>query len=75
MWSRAKQKMIEKEMIDESHTLYSFRHTAAVNLYMQTKDLFKVQQALGHSSMVVTLTYLRNLGVINRLTSEDIPEL
>lgn len=75
MWSRVKDKMMEVGMIGENHTLYSFRHTAAVNLYMKTKDLFKVQQALGHSSMVVTLTYMRSLGIMNAVTADDVPDL
>ncbi len=75
MWSRAKEKMMQENMIGENHTLYSFRHTAAVNLYMKTKDLFKVQQALGHSSMTVTLTYMRSLGIMNAVTADDVPDL
>jgi site-specific recombinase XerD len=75
MWSRAKEKMLKAGMITEKHTLYSFRHTAAVNLYMKTKDLFKVQQALDHSSMAVTLTYMRSLGIMNAVTADDVPDL
>ncbi len=75
MWSRVKEKMMQENMIGENHTLYSFRHTAAVNLYMKTKDLFKVQQALGHSSMTVTLTYMRSLGIMNATTADDVPDL
>ena len=75
MWSRAKEKIIEDGMIGKNHTLYSFRHTSAVNLYMKTKDLFKVQQALGHSSMAVTLIYMRSLGIMNAVTADDIPDL
>lgn len=74
-WSRVKETMIGEGLISENHTLYSFRHTAAVNLYMKTKDLYKVQQAMGHSSMTVTLTYMRSLGLVNNLNSEDAPEL
>ena len=67
--------MVNEGLISINHTLYSFRHTAAINLYMKTKDLYKVQQAMGHSSMSVTLTYMRSLGLINALGTEDIPEL
>lgn len=75
MWSRAKQAMTNMGIIDEKQTLYSFRHTGAINLYMKTKDLYKVQQAMGHSSMTVTLTYMRSLGLINNLSAEDAPDL
>ncbi|MEO6252109.1 MAG: site-specific integrase [Ferruginibacter sp.] len=75
MWSRVKAILLKDKMIGENHTLYSFRHTAAVNLYMKTKDLYKVQQALGHSSMTVTLTYMRSLGIMNAVTADDVPDL
>jgi len=74
-WTRAKRPLLEAGTIDEKHTLYSFRHTAAINLYMKTKDLYKVQQAMAHSSMTVTLTYMRSLGIMNSLTENDMPEL
>lgn len=74
-WSRLKNEMEGDKLIGTDHTLYSFRHTAAINLYMKTKDLYKVQQAMAHSSMTVTLTYMRSLGLINSLNAEDIPEL
>jgi integrase len=74
-WSRIKASLEERNVIGDKHTLYSFRHTAAINLYMKTKDLYKVQQAMGHSSMTTTLTYMRSLGVVNAMTEDDIPEL
>lgn len=74
-WSRIKESLLKKNIIGEKHTLYSFRHTSAINLYMRTKDLYKIQQAMGHSSMTVSLKYLRSLGLINNLSSEDAPEL
>jgi integrase len=74
-WSRLKEKMVKDRIIEDNHTLYSFRHTAAVNLYMKTKDLYKVQQAMGHSSMTVTLTYMRSLGLVNNITPDDVPDL
>ncbi|RZL02281.1 MAG: site-specific integrase, partial [Pedobacter sp.] len=63
-WSRAKEKMVEKGLIEKGHTIYSFRHTAAVNVYRKTKDLHILQQLLGHSDMIVTLKYLRGLAAI-----------
>lgn len=74
-WSRIKEKMIKDGLIGDKHTLYSFRHTGAVNLYKKTKDLYKVQQAMGHSDMIVTLTYLRGLGQIFNTSKTDLPEL
>lgn len=64
-WSRAYKNMLELGLIDEKQTIYSFRHTAAVNVYKKTKDLHILQQLLGHSDMIVTLKYLRGLGIHN----------
>lgn len=74
-WSRLKVKMIKDGLIGDKHTLYSFRHTAAVNLYNKTKDLYKVQQAMGHSDMTVTLIYLRGLGLVLHSSKDDVPDL
>lgn len=64
-WSRAWKKMNELELIHEHQTIYSFRHTAAISLYRRTKDVYLLQKLLGHSSILVTLKYLRSLGELN----------
>ena len=64
-WSRAKKKMVEKGLLQENQTIYSFRHSAAVSVYRKTKDIHILQQLLGHSNMMVTLKYLRGLGELN----------
>jgi len=64
-WSRAWKKMNELGLIYENQTIYSFRHTAAVDLYKRTKDVYLLQKLLGHSTIVVTLKYLRTLGELN----------
>lgn len=64
-WSRAKKTLKQENMIKPNQTLYSFRHTAAVNVYHKTKDIYILQQLLGHSDMAVTLKYLRGLGEMN----------
>jgi integrase len=75
-WSRAKSKMITAGIIQKDQTIYSFRHTAAVNVYKKTKDLHILQKLLQHSNMVVTLNYLRGLGEINdERLREFMPEL
>jgi len=74
-WSRIKEELLKKGVISKDYTLYSFRHTAAVNMYMKTKDPYKIQQAFGHSSLNVTLTYLRNLGMVTNASLDDLPEL
>lgn len=64
-WTRIKSKMLKDGLVGKNHTLYSFRHTAVVNVYRKTKDLHVVQQLMQHSNMMVTLNYLRGLGEIN----------
>lgn len=71
-WARAKRKLLKLGYVDSKHTIYSFRHTAAVNVYKKTKDLHLLQQLLGHSNMIVTLKYLRGLGVHNMEELKDV---
>jgi len=76
LWKRAWKKMFELNLVHENQTIYSFRHTAAVQIYRKTKDVYLLQKLLGHSSITVTLNYLRSLG---ELSSDDLkaaaPEL
>jgi len=67
-WKRASKEMIKQGLIYPKQTLYSFRHTAAIQLYKRTKDVHLLQKLLGHSTIVVTLKYLRSLG---ELSEED----
>ena len=53
-------------------TLYSFRHTGAIEIYKRTGSLNKLQKAMGHSSLKISLTYLRGLEVED-LKEEDMP--
>lgn len=75
-WSRAKTEMLKLNLVLKNQTLYSFRHTAVVNVYRKTKDLHILQQLLQHSNMVVTLNYLRGLGEVNdEQLRNSMPEL
>lgn len=71
VWSRYKKK---SKLIEPDNTLYSFRHTGAINVYEKTGSLSKLQQVMGHSNLNVSLTYLRGLG-IKYLDIEDMPDL
>lgn len=64
-WTRMWERMHKVGIIQKDQTIYSFRHTAAVNVYRKTKDIYILQQLLGHSDMIVTLKYLRGLGEHN----------
>ena len=76
MWGKAKAEMFKAKLLEPNQTIYSFRHTAVVNVYRKTKDLQLLQQLLQHSNMVVTLNYLRGLGEINdERLKEFMPEL
>ena len=69
LWSRYKK---QSKIIDVETTLYSFRHTGAIDLFKRTGSITKLQTAMGHSSIKVSLTYLRGLE-IPELTLEDMP--
>ena len=60
--------------VEKGVTLYSFRHTAAIDIYTRTGSLSKLQKAMGHSNIMVSLTYLRGLDVAE-LKEEDMPVL
>jgi site-specific recombinase XerD len=47
--------------LNPKQTLYSVRHTAAVQMYQKTKDVALIQRMMFHSSMEVTIGYLRSL--------------
>jgi integrase len=70
-WSRAWKKMYKMEIIEKNQTIYSFRHTAAVVIYRRTKDVNLLKSLLGHSSILVTLKYLRGLGEYNEEMLKD----
>jgi integrase len=55
-------------------TIYSFRHSGAIEIFKRTGSLTKLQKAMGHSSLNVILTYLRGLEVAE-LTEEDMSNL
>jgi integrase len=76
MWGKAKVKMVKLGLIQPKQTIYSFRHSAVINVYHKTKDLHVLQQLLQHSNMIVTLNYLRGLGEVNdERLKEVLPEL
>jgi integrase len=69
LWSRFKKKCPE---IGKHTTIYSFRHSGAIEIFKRTGSLHKLQRAMGHSSLNVSLTYLRGLEVAE-LKVEDMP--
>lgn len=75
-WNRLRKDMLERKLIQQNQTIYSFRHTAAVQMYQKKKDIYLLQKLLGHSSILVTQKYLRSLGEVDIQELRDsAPEL
>ena len=58
--------------VEQGQTLYSFRHSGAIEIFKRTGSITKLQKAMGHSSINVSLTYLRGLEV-PELNEDDMP--
>ena len=67
IWRRFKRRL---PSVERDITLYSFRHTGAIEIYKRTGSLSKLQKAMGHSSLKVSLTYLRGLEVAELIESD-----
>lgn len=75
-WTRLRPDLLDKGLIRPNQTMYSFRHTAAVQLYRRGKDVYLLQKLMGHQSVVVTMKYLRSLGEMDEQELMDAaPEL
>lgn len=71
LWTRFK---AHSKHVSQKQTLYSFRHTAALHLFESTGDIKKLSLAMGHSSLEVTLNYLKHMAR-TELTEKDMPRL
>ena len=71
LWSRFKR---VSKLLEQDQTLYSFRHSGAIEIFKRTGSLTKLQKAMGHSSINVSLTYLRGLEIAE-LKEEDMPRV
>ena len=69
LWSRFKR---QSNTLEQGQTLYSFRHSGAIEIFKRTGSITKLQKAMGHSSINVCLTYLRGLEIAE-LKEEDMP--
>ena len=69
LWSRFKR---VSKLLEQGQTLYSFRHSGAIEIFKRTGSITKLQKAMGHSSINVSLTYLRGLEIAE-LKEEDMP--
>ena len=71
LWGRFKR---VSKLLEQDQTLYSFRHSGAIEIFKRTGSITKLQKAMGHSSINVSLTYLRGLEIAD-LKEEDMPIL
>ncbi|RZK62538.1 MAG: hypothetical protein EOO85_32160, partial [Pedobacter sp.] len=51
IWKRLRPDMLEKGLIEGGQTIYSFRHTAAIEIYKKHKDIYLLQKLMGHGSI------------------------
>ena len=65
LWQKHVRTMYEAGLLRDEFSPHDFRHYYATELYKATKDIRKVQVALGHSNIAITDTYLRGLGVLD----------
>jgi|GEM_PF-6605601 len=59
-WYKAIKKMAG---LDETWTIYSWKHSYCVRAYLDTKDVYFIQIKCRHTDLSVTCKYLRNLGL------------
>lgn len=57
---------LTREVIGQAMKFHALRHTFAMRLYAATRDLFLVQQSLGHRSVKSTEVYARSLANVPR---------
>ena len=61
-------------VIKKNYETHPSRHSETIDIFKRTGSITKLQKAMGHSSINVSLTYLRGLEV-PELTEGDMPEL
>ena len=71
LWGRYKR---TSKVLKQDQTLYSFRHSGAIDIFKRTGSITKLQKAMGHSNITVSLTYLRGLEIAE-LKEADMPSL
>ena len=56
LWGRFKR---VSKLLEQDQTLYSFRHSGAIEIFKRTGSITKLQKAMGHSSINVSLNLLK----------------
>jgi integrase len=55
------------DKINENFSLYSYKHSGAISLYLATKDIKLLQRQCRHKTVGQTEAYLRDLGLMSGL--------
>lgn len=71
LWTKYKK---QSSLIQPEQTLYSFRHTGAINVFKHTGSLRVLQAVMGHNDLKTSLTYLRGLEV-QQIKESFLPEI
>lgn len=64
---KIKQAAVAIGLAGEEYRTHSLRATAATALYLQTKDIYAVQSLLGHTTVEMTLKYIKDIQAEERL--------
>jgi integrase len=51
-------------LANQGYDLYGMKHSGNIQLWLATKDLKAIQKQNGHSTMAMSETYLRGLGLL-----------
>ncbi|GAB3726656.1 tyrosine-type recombinase/integrase [Spirosoma lituiforme] len=70
-FSETYRELLDKLGIDKEYTLYAWKHTRNVHLYMKDKDLLRLMRHNRHSDPKVTMRYLRSLGILMDTRLDD----
>lgn len=73
-FARRHRKVLDVFGYSAHYSLYSWRHTGAVDFYNRCKDIYLVMQAMGHTNVEMTRKYLRNFNALDdpRLYERDV---
>lgn len=74
VWSLAK-RYAKIAGLNPKYAVHTFRHTRAVLLYEDTKDVALVQHELGHSKIDTTMIYVHVVDGARRAAASDIGDL
>lgn len=61
-YRRNKRMLKALQLTEKRYTLYSYKHTGSISLYVATKDIKLLQRQLRHKQVSQTEDYLRDLG-------------